>query len=73
MLTYRDRQLKGLKWFKGLLTFMIGCSIGAMANIGIATWLFEHNTAWLPAALAGILVGAVWNYAITKLYTWGAK
>ena len=73
LLTYRDRQLKGLKWFKGLLTFMIGCSIGAMANIGIATWLFEHNTAWLPAALAGILVGAVWNYAITKLYTWGAK
>lgn len=73
VLTYRDRQLKGWKWVKGLFSFMVGCSIGAVANIGISTWLFEHNTAWLPAALAGILVGAVWNYAVTKLYTWGVK
>lgn len=73
VLTYRDRQLKGWKWLKGLFSFMIGCSIGAFANIGIATWLFERDTAWLPAALAGILVGAVWNYAVTKLYTWGVK
>ena len=73
ILTYRDRQLKGVKWLKGLFSFMLGCSIGAVANIGIATWLFERDTAWLPAALAGILVGAVWNYAVTKLYTWGVK
>ncbi|MDP3520548.1 MAG: glycosyltransferase family 2 protein [Hydrogenophaga sp.] len=71
--TYRDQRLKGGAWFRGLLSFMLACSIGAIANIGIATYLFEHRTAWLPAALAGILVGAVWNYAITKIYTWGKK
>ena len=73
MLTYRDRQLKGWGWVRGLISFMVACSIGAVANIGIATYLFEHRTNWLPAALAGILVGAVWNYTVTKLYTWGKK
>ncbi len=72
-LTYRDRQLKGWRWWRGLLSFMLACSVGAVANIGIATYLFEHRTNWLPAALAGILVGAVWNYAVTQLYTWGKK
>lgn len=72
-LTYRDRQLRGLNWLRGLASFMVACSVGAVANIGIATYLFEHRTSWLPAALAGILVGAVWNYAVTQLYTWGKK
>jgi dolichol-phosphate mannosyltransferase len=72
-LTYRDRQLKGWGWLRGLLSFVLACSIGGVANIGIATYLFEHRTSWLPAALAGILVGAVWNYTVTQLYTWGKK
>jgi len=73
LLTYRDRRLKGWGWLRGLLSFMLACSIGAVANIGIATYLFENRTSWFPAALAGILVGAVWNYAITNLYTWAKK
>jgi dolichol-phosphate mannosyltransferase len=24
----------------------------------------------VPAALAGIVMGAVWNYAVTAVYTW---
>lgn len=71
--TYRDQRLKGAAWLRGLVSFMLACSVGAVANIGIATYLFEHRTSWLPAALAGILVGAVWNFAITKIYTWGKK
>lgn len=72
-LTYRDRRLKGWGWWRGLASFMVACGIGAVANIGIATWLFEHDTRWVLAAVAGILVGAVWNYAVTQLYTWGKK
>lgn len=71
VLTYRDRRLVGLRWWVGLLSFMLACGIGAVANIGVATYLFDHHAAWAPAALAGILVGAVWNYAATALYTWG--
>jgi dolichol-phosphate mannosyltransferase len=73
LLTYRDRRLRGWAWFKGLFTFTIACSIGAVANVGIAAYLFEHRTQWMFAALAGVLVGAVWNYAVTQLYTWGKR
>jgi dolichol-phosphate mannosyltransferase len=71
LLTYRDRRLRGWTWFKGLFSFMTACSIGALANIGIATYLFDNRTQWMFAALAGVLVGSVWNYAVTQLYTWG--
>jgi dolichol-phosphate mannosyltransferase len=72
-LTYRDRRLRGWPWLRGLVTFMIACSIGALANVGIASYLFENRTQWVFAALAGVLVGAVWNYAVTQLYTWGRR
>jgi dolichol-phosphate mannosyltransferase len=52
---------------------MLACSVGALANVGIASYLFENQTQWVLAALAGVLVGAVWNYAVTQLYTWGKK
>ena len=71
VLTYRDQRLRGWAWFKGLLGFMIACSIGAISNVGIAGYLFENQTQWLLAALAGVLVGAVWNYTVTQFYTWG--
>lgn len=71
ILTYRDRRLKGWGWLKGLFIFMIACSIGGLANVGIATYLFDNRMQWMLAALAGVLVGAVWNYAATQLYTWG--
>jgi dolichol-phosphate mannosyltransferase len=71
LLTYRDQRLRKRAWFKGLFSFMSACSIGALANVGIATYLFENRTQWMFAALAGVLVGAVWNYAVTQFYTWG--
>jgi len=73
ILTYRDRRLTGWAWWRGLASFMLACSVGALANVGIASYLFESATTWFLAALAGVLVGAVWNYVITQLYTWGRK
>jgi dolichol-phosphate mannosyltransferase len=70
VLTYRDQRLRGWAWLRGLATFMIACGVGAMANIGIATYLFEGRTQWALAGLAGVLVSAVWNYAVTQMYTW---
>jgi len=73
VLTYRDRRLHGWAWWRGLASFVAACSVGALANVGIATYLFERRSTWFLAALAGVLVGAVWNYAVTQLYTWGRK
>ena len=70
-LTYRDMRLRGWKWLSGWASFLLACSVGALANVGIASYLFESSQAtWLPAALAGIVMGAVWNYAVTAVYTW---
>jgi dolichol-phosphate mannosyltransferase len=70
-LTYRDRRLKRWKLVRGLVTFCVGCSIGAVANIGIAAQIFGEGRSWWLAGLAGALIGAVWNYAIASTYTWG--
>jgi dolichol-phosphate mannosyltransferase len=75
LLTYRDRRLKGfVAMTRGLVSFVAVCSIGAIANVGIANFLFSgYSYGWLTAGLAGILVGAVWNYAASALVTWRAR
>jgi len=70
LLTYRDMRLRGWGLLRGWASFVVACSIGAFANIGIAAYLFEANTYWVASAIAGVLVGAVWNYAVTAVYTW---
>lgn len=71
ILTYRDRRLTGA-WplFKGWLTFVAACSLGAFSNVGIADWLYEQDHYWLVSAVGGVLVGTIWNYVVTALYTW---
>lgn len=69
-LTYRDRRLRGWKLLTGLLTFYAVCSVGAVGNVGIANFLFGQDYAWWLAGIAGILVGAVWNYAASSVFTW---
>jgi dolichol-phosphate mannosyltransferase len=70
VLTYRDKRLRGLRWLRGWLSFNIACSLGACMNVGLATYLNEVSGVWYVAALGGIAVGAVWNYAVTKRLTW---
>lgn len=76
-LTYRDKRIKGF-WnvMRGLLIFYTVCAIGAVANVGIASYLFlpDNHTLvagnWFLSGLAGILVGAVWNFAASATFTW---
>jgi dolichol-phosphate mannosyltransferase len=68
--TYRDRQLKGWKMLRGLLSFCAVCSVGGIANIGIGTWLHGQDSRWWLAGLAGVVVGAVWNFAASSVVTW---
>ena len=70
VLTYRDMRLKGWRWWKGLISFTLTCSLGALANVGVASYLFKHHALWELSAFAGIVVGAVWNYAMTATYIW---
>ncbi len=72
-LTYRDQKLKGVKLWVGWISFNLVCTIGAVANVGIANWMFASNSRWLVDGLAGIAVGVVWNYAMSSIFTWNKK
>ncbi len=71
-LTYRDRRLKSAdKVFWGWLSFIAACSIGAFANVAVATTLHDRGLHEVLAALVGIVIGSVWNYALSSRFVWG--
>jgi dolichol-phosphate mannosyltransferase len=73
VLTYRDVRLRGWQWITGWLTFSLACAIGALVNVGVATYLVWAGIHWVAATLAGIVAGSVWNYWMTALVTWNKK
>jgi len=71
-LTYRDKRLstpKGIFW--GWASFIVACSIGAFANVAVATTLHDRGLHTMAAALVGIGIGSVWNYALSSRFVWG--
>jgi dolichol-phosphate mannosyltransferase len=71
LLTYRDRRLVGWGFVWGLLSFSAICSVGAVSNLGIAGFLFdERHSTWWVAGIAGAATSAVWNYAMSSIFTW---
>jgi dolichol-phosphate mannosyltransferase len=70
LFTYADRRLKGWRMLRGLLSFYVICSFGTAANIGVASYLFAEQQVWWVAGIAGIIVGSVWNYAVSSIFTW---
>jgi dolichol-phosphate mannosyltransferase len=71
LLTYRDRRLTGWRFLRGLVSFALVCAIGAVANVGIATFLFARlQSGWVLAGLAGAALSSVWNYAVSSVVTW---
>jgi dolichol-phosphate mannosyltransferase len=70
LLTYRDRRLKGIRLYGGLLSFYLICSVGVVGNVGVARFVFEHEHGWILSGLAGVFVGVVWNYVASAMFTW---
>ncbi|MGB5779539.1 glycosyltransferase family 2 protein [Allopontixanthobacter sediminis] len=71
-LTYRDRQLRGpLNLLRGWAGFCATCAVGAFANIAAATYLQASGFHWALSVAAGILLGSVWNYALSSKFVWG--
>ena len=69
-ITYRSYRYRGLGLIGGFLLFALLCSVGAITNVNIASWLFHSNNRWWVAGLAGGLVGVVWNYAASTTFVW---
>ena len=73
LFTYRDQRLRGWRLVRGLLSFYLICGIGAAANVGIASYIFRLERAWWVAGIAGAIVGSVWNYAVSSIFTWNKR
>ncbi len=69
-LTYRDQRLKGLGILRGLALFYVVCSVGLLANVGVAFSVYDQEPIWWLAGAAGALMGVVWNYAMSGLFVW---
>lgn len=72
-LTYRDQRLKGFALLHGLIAFYIVCSVGLLANVGVAFSVYDQEPIWWLAGMAGALMGVVWNYAMSGLFVWRKK
>ncbi|GGA07516.1 dolichol monophosphate mannose synthase [Blastomonas marina] len=71
-LTYADKRLSGFgELVAGWIKFALTCSIGLLANIGVAAVLVRYDFNEYVAALAGIVIGSVWNFALSSRFVWG--
>ena len=69
-ITYRSHRYRGFGMIGGFLLFALLCSVGAIANVNIASFLFHSHERWWIAGFAGGLVGVVWNYAASTTFVW---
>jgi dolichol-phosphate mannosyltransferase len=68
--TYHDRRLRGWKMVRGLMSFYAVCMVGGAANVGIGNWVNAQDGRWWLAGMAGVVIGAVWNFAAASFVTW---
>ncbi len=71
-LTYADKRLRGfLPLCTGWARFALTCSFGLLAHSGAAPALVRLGFHEYPAAIVGIVLGSVWNFALSSKFVWG--
>jgi dolichol-phosphate mannosyltransferase len=69
-ITYRDQRLRGAAFIRGLGSFFAIGAIGAIANIGIAQFLFNEGKSWWIGGISAAVIGVVWNFTMSSFFTW---
>jgi dolichol-phosphate mannosyltransferase len=73
-LTYRDRRLKGnLALLRGFVLFCLIGSVGVLANVDLASFLYGERSVWWVAGAVGAVMTVLWNYAMSTLFVWRAR
>ena len=65
--------LTGLDFIQGLLSFYVVCSIGAIANVGVASAFYESIPQVELASFVGAAIGATWNFVASSAFTWRVR
>lgn len=73
LITYHDASLKGARFWLGFGVFAALCSVGIVANVGVASMLHRQfdSILYVIPAMAGAFITVVWNYVATKFFVWG--
>jgi len=71
--TYRDQRLLGRRFVIGLIRFEVICSISVVANVGVASWIYQGGNGWWLAGLGGAMMGVMWNYALSATLVWKTR
>jgi dolichol-phosphate mannosyltransferase len=69
-ITYRSQRLRGLQFYTGYFIFVLVCSIGSLANIGVAELMLADYESWALAGAVGALMSAVFNFSGTSQLVW---
>jgi dolichol-phosphate mannosyltransferase len=69
-LTYRTVRLRGRRYWRGMVLFVLVCGVGAIGNIGIARTLYSESIGAAGSGAVGAAIGVVWNYAMSATIVW---
>ena len=68
--TFRAQRLRGARLLRGLLFFYVVCSLGAIASLTLAQFLYEREIPWYMAGVFGMTLASVWNYGASSVLSW---
>jgi dolichol-phosphate mannosyltransferase len=69
-LTYRTVRLRGRRYWRGMVLFVLVCGVGAIGNIGVARTLYSESIGAAGSGAVGAAIGVVWNYAMSATIVW---
>jgi putative flippase GtrA len=69
-ITYRRLRYSGLGLIPAFLAFAAACSVGVLANIDAASWIYKSSEPWWIPGLAGALLSLFWNYSVSTNLIW---
>lgn len=72
-ITFFYFRLKGLNLWKGLVKFILGCSIGVFINLALSEYMYKTTSLWLLSGALGGFISGVWNYLYSKTVIWRIK
>jgi len=70
VLTFRDKRLRGLALWSGLIAFDLSCAGGALLGEAVGSLAKMTGLHWVVAGVGGAFAAALWNYVAASGAVW---
>lgn len=68
--TFASARLRGMRAVTGFLRYNAACLFGALASYAVTSHLFSQGVHEILSVATGAVVGMIWNYTMSRLFTW---